>query len=63
MPDAFSASTFAALVRMRIDSSTLNAMTGIITFSSSCRARGDGDRRVAPITWKQTWFTISGSTD
>ena len=22
--------------------------------------RGDRDRRVEPITWKQTWFTISG---
>ena len=29
-------STIAAFVRMRIASSTLNAITGIMTFSSSC---------------------------
>ena len=37
-------------------------MTGIITFSSSCPA-SHAIATVAsqPITWKQTWFTISGT--
>jgi hypothetical protein len=38
-----------------------HAITGIITFSSSCPASAAA-RIVAshPDTWKQTWFTISG---
>ncbi len=56
-----SASTFAALVRMRIASSTLYAITGIITLSSSCPCSAAIATVVSsPITWKQTWFTISG---
>jgi hypothetical protein len=39
-----------------------HAMTGIITFSSSCPASAAA-RIVAsqPNTWKQTWLTISGT--
>ena len=36
-------------------------MTGIITFSSSCPASQASATVVSqPITWKHTWFTISG---
>ena len=46
---------------MRIESSTLCAMTGIITFSSSCPCSAAIATVVSqPMTWKQTWFTISG---
>ena len=38
-----------------------HAMTGIITFSSSCPAsQASAIVWSQPITWKQTWFTISG---
>ena len=53
--------TLAALVRMRIDNSTLNAITGIMTFSSSCPCSAAMPTVVSqPMTWKQTWLTISG---
>ena len=47
--------------RMRVAWSAFHAMTGIITFSSSCPASAAA--RIAasqPKTWKQTWLTISG---
>ena len=57
----FSVKTVAAFVRMRIDNSTLSAMTGIITLSSSWPCSAPMFTVVSrPITWKQTWFTISG---
>ena len=62
MPDThFSLKTRAVFVMMRMDSRTLNAMTGIITLSSSCPC-SDAIATVVsrPITWKQTWLTISG---
>ena len=46
---------------MRIESSTLCAITGIITLSSSCPCSAAMATVVSrPITWKQTWLTISG---
>ena len=47
---------------MSVACSAFQAMTGIITFSSSCPASAAA--RIAasqPITWKQTWLTISGT--
>ena len=42
--------------------SAFQAITGIITFSSSCPASHAIATVVSqPITWKQTWFTISGT--
>ena len=42
--------------------SAFHAMTGIITFSSSWPASHASAIVVSqPITWKQTWFTISGT--
>ena len=41
--------------------SAFHAITGIITLSSSCPASAAAQTVVSqPITWKQTWFTISG---
>ena len=42
--------------------SAFHAMTGIITLSSSCPAsQATATVRSQPMTWKQTWFTISGT--
>ena len=46
---------------MRVACSVFQAITGIITLSSSCPASAAAATvRSHPITWKQTWFTISG---
>src|SRR5258708_24057698 len=55
-----SAKTRLALVRISIVNSTLWAITGIITFSSSCPASAAVATVTSfPIAWKQTMFTIS----
>ncbi len=50
-----------AFRRITVEWIAFQAMTGIITFSSSCPA-SQAAAIVAshPMTWKQTWFTISG---
>ena len=48
--------------RMVVACSAFHAMTGIMTFSSSCPA--SAAERIAasqPITWQHTWLTISGT--
>jgi hypothetical protein len=63
MPDTQrSWTTRIALVRMRVAWSAFHAMTGIITFSSSCPASHAARTAASqPYTWKQTWLTISGT--
>ena len=53
--------TAMAWLRMRVAWMAFQAITGIMTFSSSCPA-SEAARIVVsqPNTWKQTWFTISG---
>ena len=54
-------STFIASRRIVDACSAFQAMTGIITFSSSWPASHASAIVVShPITWKQTWLTISG---
>ena len=46
---------------MRVACSVFQAITGLITLSSSWPASAAmATVRSHPITWKQTWFTISG---
>ena len=48
--------------RMWVAWMAFQAITGIITFSSSCPASAAARMAASqPITWKQTWLTISGT--
>ena len=53
--------TCMARARIRDACNAFQAMTGIMTFSSSCPASAAAVIVAShPITWKQTWLTISG---
>ena len=56
-----SLSTCMALPRIDVACSAFHAITGIITFSSSCPAAAEARIEASqPNTWWQTWLTISG---
>ena len=56
-----SCSTRIACRRIRVAWMAFQAITGIMTLSSSCPASAAATIVASqPNTWKQTWFTISG---
>jgi hypothetical protein len=55
-------STRIACRRMRVAWIAFQAITGIMTLSSSCPASAAARMAASqPNTWKHTWFTISGT--
>ena len=54
--------TRMALARIRVACSAFQAITGIMTFNSSWPPSAAARMAASqPITWKQTWLTISGT--